>query len=880
MNDSPLSIITYAPLPESPTEIHYQYQDTVTQIITPQRKPRRGGNNPRVNKWKRGSKVQQEDAEEPAQLGWDEVEGSAMNDGLGIDNIGMPDYEQSSDLFSSDFEQAAGQLVIEGGQFEETGAGVEGDQPPAGEAFSTFVEATLVGECGMYQLTDRLFVVNGWNRKKRESTGTWYHLQRTRHHSDGGWEATCLCPGSRNQTAVCFHARFIQEEILYRGNILSDDDKRAFLFSRSEDLLEESYLNYFSVPSHTRFHSIKNRAIVEHRGDDTGLGMWKCITANAEAGNIQFGGMAVSDTEGISESVSYTPLPLPIWARISSDPPAPPRFTFSEPPQFLGLNEGGTCCCFTPRATFNPLGPTFLRKCVVYTLTGAHEATIEVQKCTACSHRLIGPDCHSLGLFNLNNWTILAHDLLDDYTSEFSASETPFVAWVLVVSRCYQTRQSKIPFMNHKLFRQAWFSYMRLMQFGTDMCCAYCGPTPDITIWDGVTVAFSRRNLLPTLHPPTTIGESSVIREDVRPLSLLSPAGAVMDSTHPNFERDRGLVLRISKIPELVAKLKEVDMSLGKTFEKHFGLDAVLRKINTPEVYSKFFTELAANENALQFIPYPTLQNLRTFVRHPSHSTASSLRYIPVLRSLLLHEYRRGELDGDILGLCTWLYVRSLAVYESLKTHEGPGREASEQEKALDDWTKTGAYYGMPQIRERPSYPGIPYENASDQGGKDSIEPDVCHKYYSEYSKKRLTGGLMCVWCSHSVCYGFHCIPAAEGRNDVFSAIYTRWEKAPRVIIYDFACALQPYCMSREAEFFRDTLFLIDHFHSEEHKCSQACFLAPYCNENPELGRANSSAAECGNSGLKKIRKSIGFMRQDRATMQIQKMEVIESEST
>ena len=72
-----------------------------------------------------------------------------------------------------------------------------------------------------------------------------------------------------------------------------------------------------------------------------------------------------------------------------------------------------------------------------------------------------------------------------------------------------------------------------------------------------------------------------------------------------------------------------------------------------------------------------------------------------------------------------------------------------------------------------------------------------CQKYYSQYGENRLTGGIMAVWCTHSICYGFHCIPQAEGRNDVFSAIYTRWEKAPEVVVYDFACALQPYCMTR-----------------------------------------------------------------------------------
>lgn len=124
----------------------------------------------------------------------------------------------------------------------------------------------------------------------------------------------------------------------------------------------------------------------------------------------------------------------------------------------------------------------------------------------------------------------------------------------------------------------------------------------------------------------------------------------------------------------------------------------------------------------------------------------------------------------------------------------------------------------------------------------------------------------MCVWCTHSVCYGFHCIPKSEGRNDVFSAIITHWEKAPRIVVYDFACALGPYCMTREPDFFADTLFLIDDFHAAGHtRCSRASFLSTYANADPRLAHINSSAAECGNGGLHRIRKSVSYMSQDRA---------------
>jgi hypothetical protein len=173
----------------------------------------------------------------------------------------------------------------------------------------------------------------------------------------------------------------------------------------------------------------------------------------------------------------------------------------------------------------------------------------------------------------------------------------------------------------------------------------------------------------------------------------------------------------------------------------------------------------------------------------------------------------------------------------------------------------------MPQIRSRPTYPNIKHdqnpEASTRRGGK-------CSKLYNEYGERRLTGGIMVCWCSHSVSYGFHCIPKAEGRNDVFSAIYTHWKKAPDWIIYDFACSSGPYCMTREPDFFKDTRHGIDDCHSSGHtKCSAACFVKTYADLDPRLAKVNTSAAECGNSGLGRIRKSVSYMRQDRAIVYI-----------
>lgn len=182
---------------------------------------------------------------------------------------------------------------------------------------------------------------------------------------------------------------------------------------------------------------------------------------------------------------------------------------------------------------------------------------------------------------------------------------------------------------------------------------------------------------------------------------------------------------------------------------------------------------------------------------------------------------------------------------------------------SIDPVLQTGCCYSMPAIRHRPKYPKL---DEADEKERSAPWGDRCGKYYSEYGEKRLTGGIMMCWCPHNICYGFHCIPACEGCNNVFSAMVTRWPVAPERVVYDFACALGPYCMLQEPQFFGKTSFVIDHFHAAGHtKCSPAAFLSEYANADPKLSSINSSAAECGNSALRRIRKSVSYTLQERA---------------
>ena len=129
----------------------------------------------------------------------------------------------------------------------------------------------------------------------------------------------------------------------------------------------------------------------------------------------------------------------------------------------------------------------------------------------------------------------------------------------------------------------------------------------------------------------------------------------------------------------------------------------------------------------------------------------------------------------------------------------------------------------------------------------------------------------MACWCTHSICYGFHIIPVGEGRNDVFSALIMHWPKAPECVVYNLACALGPYCWARESDFFIFIYLIFFCRYAVRHwwvSCSsKAVFLKNYSEVDSSLSSINTSAAECGNSGLTRIRKPVSYMTQEHAIL-------------
>ncbi|KAF8872186.1 hypothetical protein BD779DRAFT_1453034 [Infundibulicybe gibba] len=305
------------------------------------------------------------------------------------------------------------------------------------EEYERFVKSVLADECAMYQLSDSLFIVSGWDQRSNMSMASWYHLQMT----NIGVELVvmCLCPQTRvGDNTDCFHVRHVARNKI---NDCLERNDLPILFSRQRALqdLDENkanYINHFSAPTLGK-RSLSGHVVVSFEGTDSGDGIWTCnkesakncvhiktcrhalqryIHVDVEARDNSVG----EDDPLIYEPVSYLTIPPPRWAAINSDPDfGRPSTPLGEPPALIHLTGTSTCCCSIPRCRYNPLAPIRQQQCIIYSMTHSFTSIVEIQTCQLCNRRFIGPDCQELGIFNFNNRIMFTHDVLDDYTSKF-----------------------------------------------------------------------------------------------------------------------------------------------------------------------------------------------------------------------------------------------------------------------------------------------------------------------------------------------------------------------------------------------------------------------------------------------------------------------------
>ncbi|KAK4698664.1 hypothetical protein P7C70_g7609, partial [Phenoliferia sp. Uapishka_3] len=533
----------------------------------------------------------------------------------------------------------------------------------------------------------------------------------------------------------------------------------------------------------------------------------------------------------------------------------------------------------------------------VYTSTGVVVRIVETQACI-CRRRhkfTIGPDLVENGVFNLNNRSLFTHELFANLFTQLNTSATPLASFRLNIHRSYSNNPNGLPFPSPRAFNNVFYIVEKLYVLDTPEHCVECGQFPSTLICDGVANCISNRNITASLCPPTVpppAGRQPIV-EDVAPsrnrpflaqaplrrrlIAALEQAGSIEEVD----EEEGGEEVNVVSLQAVVGELKELPAGRYRAEAALAPLLLELANLTITDrrplysLYIAFLLQVAAHEPVLQLAPValaPSLLRFGTPGPHLAEHDKDDIRWFAsrcpsLARVLLFHTTHQLPVPLSLRSLIFEIGNSVQSNFDRIATHATPAVDL-----ALDDnrpsWRETGSSYLMPKIRTRPLYSKFAGDGGVASRAEKKREGDIppCTKLYNTYTKASQSGGVMALWCTHSINYGFHFIPRGEGRNDVFSAIFSHWPTAPKIIVYDFACALAGYCMSREAHYWKETLFVIDQLHQRDHrKCSNACYLETYMSTDPTLKYVNSSAAECGNNGLGRIRLSMSYMTQEHA---------------
>ena len=475
---------------------------------------------------------------------------------------------------------------------------------------------------------------------------------------------------------------------------------------------------------------------------------------------------------------------------------------------------------------------------------------------------------------------LFSHHLLNEYTNRFSTQASSFQAFCHGIrnkyraSRCddcignVQQCKLHLPFVNHKTFIKAWKNFTQLQPWKFEFSCPFCGPYPREVIVDGLTLAMPLSKC-GNLRPPTWIDPSNNEVIDI-PKNIGSSIRYIHNRTIRNlmmkfigqmFSREKKpKPITADEYQQLIKLLDLAHLSgLRKTVELVKSFDLLIASstgdshlVSRRRICARLLRIVCSDEPLQQFVRNPKffVELFSDLKQHWPLRRAEVMNYSPFVDEMLVtFQDSCSGCPEPILELMKQVSEKALSIETEItsKRSTPPASFELSQQDNIDDYTNTGCFYGLQKIRMRPNY--------SRDNCKEELKT-TCDKHFE--TMKNLTGGAMVFWCKHRVCVGLHVIPKSEGRNDVFSGILTHWEKAPEVICYDYACQLMEYCITREPEFFKNTLFVVDRLHIHNHtKCSEAFDMRTYQRTgSSEFFNFEDNAAETGNCLLCRLRNS------------------------
>ena len=475
-------------------------------------------------------------------------------------------------------------------------------------------------------------------------------------------------------------------------------------------------------------------------------------------------------------------------------------------------------------------------KAILYTRNGPIDCICYDVPCTSGQCRMTYLDAaQQEGIFFYSKQTCVGEEVGWDFVSKVMKSKTSFTAFCSEMTRIYQTNNIMAgPFMSTPTFVAWFFGWLAAFKidFRKDQVDPWCKYNPKILACDGTHIGVSIKNM--QLEKPVTRPDVDTVlkpRHKRYNRVLLEDRDA---REHLRYLTKKRLGKKIDK-KKLLTQQEEGTRSNALLMHVaeigHDPLTKVMEKFvqetMDPEILhclTRVLYMISGDSCLSSAVPFPCHEMLQ----YCCHNIAD-FNTDPRLQQAL-QDMRRYNVDiSNLLKLsiqhdCTDVTVPFLDYLvlkiQDIHSDNRPAVPAQPIPGTYNPRSGT-AYYFTPsgeRLRDMPHY-NISGNSKRKYYDDDPQVDEPCRKIYPEVSFGGF--GYLFLWfCPiHGHCYGMHLIAGGEGRKDPFASLYKHIEKAPDHIFYDFACQLSEYCLNRDPEFFKNTRFWHDLFHSIGHVC-------------------------------------------------------------
>ncbi|XP_022288437.2 uncharacterized protein LOC111100644 isoform X2 [Crassostrea virginica] len=465
--------------------------------------------------------------------------------------------------------------------------------------------------------------------------------------------------------------------------------------------------------------------------------------------------------------------------------------------------------------------------------------------CTVCDSVSLF-EGQSKGLLNMGTY-LVGYDVLRSYMHSFLHGKRPLYTFY----QCWcdvhlDLGNTQIQEFSYQRLRIAWHCFLSLLDIDNSQgfSCPHCGgdeTPPQTIVCDGTSLSFQRR----MWDWKENAGTDNVLHLSSSKYSerTFIPDGALRKLLN-RYSGD-GRVVRGVKNPSLTEK--EKGCLLKGVKELSPALHSILLSIEEDRHVFKHFQRLLmclSSPSPVCSLIRPT-QEVGQLIE--SISRGENLRQDPVKLDLLhkkmpiiFEVIESGAEVRDLGNLLSELW--EIAVDPFVCAREDTSLEENVDVEDLSFFPTLHKY------RNR----GIFEMDLKNMKKKQGTE---CCKRFAGHPS--LLPGIFTIFCPHGICYGFQVMESHESPNVPFTILRTRFKKAPKHIIYDNACKLQQYCLSRDPLFFKTSEFYVDRLHWDNHT---ACSLAYDLSIYPQFSALNSQCNEQANAGLKRIKEQLSYM--------------------